>query len=99
MNTWQGQAFKSFAVFGPLSYWSPAPFGRYSIASRFTVPGKPAWVIQESTLLVSFLYYAKISNAWQLTLAIMLVVHYVHRAIIWPIWGMPSMSDNHLYVR
>lgn len=104
MNTWQGQVFKLYAVIGPGAYWYPAPFGRYGTRSALSMNGKLAWVVSELVAPLTFLYYLISSytrtesriSAWQLLPAVLFVLHYVNRSLIWPLLMMPAMSPSHV---
>lgn len=101
MDTTYGLIFKSFVVIGPAAYWFPAPFGRFAGTSIFSLSGKIAWIIQEFTLIFSFLYHAREDyTGWQpsqYALASMVIGHYINRSLIYPLYTMPTMSNSHLY--
>lgn len=107
MDTIRGSLFKLFGVLGPFSYFIPAPFGKHHRTSRLNIDGRKAWIIQEIMGPVTFMYYvylgmsslhaAALTN-WQWLSCIMFVGHYLNRAIIWPLFIMPSISPSHMSV-
>lgn len=90
-----------FAALGPIAYFYPATFGRYSSTnSIFTLGGKIAWLTQEIVAPIVFLSHIRNQfgafHLGQWITTIMFLGHYLNRALIWPLFIMPSMSPSHV---
>ncbi|ORY86351.1 hypothetical protein BCR37DRAFT_407092, partial [Protomyces lactucae-debilis] len=102
MDTPYGTILKCYALAGPISYWVPAPFGRFNVASRFSLPGRASFMIQEVVGPICFLYrllsYGSSLSGLQQLASAMFVLHYLNRSILFPLFVQPSYSDSHLGV-
>lgn len=101
MESLQGRLFMLFAAIGPAAYFFPAPFGRYSTrGSAFAIDGKIAWVVQEIIAPAILFYHLSLFQAsfhtGQWIAILMFIGHYLNRALIWPLFIMPSISPSHV---
>ncbi|KAG5980647.1 hypothetical protein E4U55_003807 [Claviceps digitariae] len=87
----------------PLSWYG---MGKTSVESRFNLPGRVAWMLMEAPGFMTLLYMMRTlprmhgieELPWQnCVLAGLFVIHYVYRAIIFPLI-QPSMSPIHILV-
>lgn len=101
MDTRYGLVLKSFSLGGLISYYVPAPFGRFSIKSRLSLPGRAGWVCQEVVGPLCLLYKLRTwpAMAWTGQLAAaMFLLHYLNRSLIFPLCIQPSYGDTHVLV-
>ncbi|KAG5926780.1 hypothetical protein E4U42_002948 [Claviceps africana] len=87
----------------PLSWYG---MGKTSVESRLNLPGRVAWMLMEAPGFMTLLYMMRTLPAmhgiedlpWQnRVLAGLFVIHYVYRALIFPLL-QPSMSPIHILV-
>lgn len=77
-----------------LCFWKPGSYGRHASADvHLTVPVRTAWLIMEVPAVLSFLYFylsgPNRSEPVALLLLGMWLLHYVHRALIYPLQLRP----------
>lgn len=75
-------------------FWRPGSYGRHANADvRNTVPVRMAWLIMEVPAVISFLYFylggPNRGEPVALVLLGMWLLHYVHRALIYPLQLRP----------
>ncbi|RXK37073.1 hypothetical protein M231_05661 [Tremella mesenterica] len=78
-----------------------APFGRFaSKTSRLNVNGNIAWFSMEIVAPLTFLMtlYPTFPTGRQLSLSIMYLIHYAHRAVLSPLILSPKRSKLHIIV-
>ncbi|KAF2673294.1 3-oxo-5-alpha-steroid 4-dehydrogenase [Microthyrium microscopicum] len=99
----------AFAYISPLSFiqfitpWYP--MGKTSVSSSLNIPGAIGWFTMEIPGLLSLLYTSHTLSGGLSTLPLqnklmvgMFATHYIHRAILAPLFLNPSMSPIHAFV-
>lgn len=77
-----------------------AAYGRYQDSSTIKIPAKIAWFVQEVPVLVVILYFIAVYSydENQLLLFVPLIIHYFHRAILYPFTCIKGGKATPLYV-
>ncbi|KAF2166849.1 hypothetical protein M409DRAFT_22902 [Zasmidium cellare ATCC 36951] len=106
-ETWEtiAYAWQFFPIFTAIQWLTDFyPQGKTSIASKYNLPGKWAWLLMESPGFLTVLYCMFTipereglpGLPWaNWTMAGMYTIHYIYRAILSPLYLNPSMSPIH----